>query len=106
MRLAPCAPCPISSSTDLLVVLLLGLEAVVNGLEPQVDVGEIVEPVSPPGRNVIHPRHPCPPRQGKEKEKVRAPNAQISASLVTTVPEILIIQSRVIQRAETEACSF
>ncbi|KAF0025671.1 hypothetical protein F2P81_022552 [Scophthalmus maximus] len=45
MRLAPCAPCPISSSTDLLVVLLLGLEAVVNGLEPQVDVGEIVEPL-------------------------------------------------------------
>lgn len=51
--------------TDLLVVLLLGLEVVVNGLEPQVDVREIVQPVSPPGRDVVPPRrrHPCPEKK-------------------------------------------
>lgn len=55
-------PHPPSSPTDLLVVLLFGLEAVVNRLEPQVNVGEIVQPVSPPGRDVVHAgrRHPCP----------------------------------------------
>lgn len=52
-----------SPATDLLVVLLLGLEAVVDGLEPQVDVGEIVQPVGPPGSDVVHPgrRHACAP---------------------------------------------
>ncbi len=50
-----------SPSTDLLVVLFFRQEAVVNGLKSQVDMREIVKPVSPPGRNVIHPsrRHPC-----------------------------------------------
>lgn len=57
------------SPTDLLVVLLLRVEAVVSGLEPQVDMREIVKPVSPPGSNVIHHpgrRHPCPERKSSE----------------------------------------
>ena len=65
-----------TSGTDLLVVLLLGLEAVVRGLEPQVDMREIVQPVSPPGRDVIHPsrRHPCPePKKFRLQPKLASP---------------------------------
>lgn len=68
-----------TSCTDLLVVLLLGLEAVVRGLEPQVDMREIVQPVSPPGRNVIHPsrRHPCPePKKFRLQPKLASPDLQ------------------------------
>lgn len=59
-------------STDLLVILLFRLEAVVNGLKPQVDMRKIVKPVSPPGRNVIHPsrRHPCPEKKVRLQPKL------------------------------------
>lgn len=62
---------PPANCTDLLVVLIVGLEVVVCGLKPQVDVREIMKPVSPPGRDVIHAsrRH----HEGKRKSLATAP---------------------------------
>lgn len=83
------APDDVPSCTDLLVVLLFGLEAVVSGLKPQVDMREIVKPVSPPGRNVIHPsrRHPCPEKKlGCSLNKPPRTKAGLSGPL----PEVLI----------------
>lgn len=50
-----------STVTNLLVILLLRSESVVHRLEEEIDVWEIVQPVSPPRSDVIEPRggHSC-----------------------------------------------
>ena len=65
--------------THLLVILIFWVKGVVNRLESQVDVWEIMQPVSPPRCDVVYPcgRHHC---------KLRVSNIEVRFLMVSGQP--------------------
>lgn len=49
------APLPTTTVTNLLIARLLRFESAVDRLEKEIEVREIVQPVSPPWSNIISP---------------------------------------------------